>query len=252
MHKPLIIIPSYNTGRELLSRTVREALEASKVPIHVVIDGSNDGSEIPIMEMAKHNERLRLTVKRTNEGKGAAIRSGLMLSEQEGFTHALTMDADGQHSPKRISEFLEASKEQPDCMILGQPVFDDSVPLERLYGRKISVGLVALETLSTAVGDPLYGFRVYPIAQLLEVMRPNSRSNRYDFDPEVAVRLHWMGVKAIKKEAEVNYLPKEQGGVSHFHYLRDNLRFMALHACLICEAPIRWITRGASKSNFEK
>ena len=126
-------------------------------------------------------------------------------------------------------------------MILGQPVFDANVPLERLYGRKLSVWMVQLEAMSAAIGDPLYGFRVYPIGPLLRVMARPGRSNRYDFDPEVAVRLHWMGVPAVKVNAAVKYVNAEDGGISHFHYLRDNVRFIGLHLKLMVEAPIYWV-----------
>lgn len=241
--KALVLIPSYNTGSELLEKTLREALAATVAPVWVVIDGSDDGSGEAAQALAEENPRLRVLTRPRNEGKGAAVRHGLQGAFRDGFTHALVMDSDGQHPSERIGDFLRISRENPDAMVLGQPVFDESVPLERLYGRKLSKWLIRFEAASGAIGDPLYGFRVYPIKPLLEVMGSGRRSSRYDFDPEVAVRMHWRGVPAVKLPANVTYLNKADGGVSHFHYLRDNARFVWLHMRLLLESPFRWVLR---------
>lgn len=242
-HKPIVLMPSYNTGVGLLRRTVEEVLASTETPLLVVIDGSNDGTAEMVQELANDFEKLRVLVKPGNEGKGAAVRSGLEHVAAEGFTHALVMDADGQHPADRIDDFVEVSQRNPQAMILGQPVFDEKVPKERLYGRKLSVWMVGLEVAGSAIGDPLYGFRIYPIGPLLDVMSPRGRSNRYDFDPEVAVRLNWAKVPAVKVDAVVKYLDSEEEGVSHFHYLRDNVRFVMLHVKLLLEAPFRILAR---------
>lgn len=242
MIKPLLLIPSYNTG-PVLMETVKEALAATSVPVCVVVDGSTDQSEASLRGLAASEPRLCVVVKKINEGKGAAVRTGLEKSLGIGYTHVLVMDADGQHPAPDIDKFFDLAEENPEAMILGQPIFDENVPFERLYGRKLSVLMVQFEVMSRAIGDPLYGFRVYPIAPLLEVMAKPGRSNRYDFDPEVAVRLNWRGVPAVKVGAPVKYIEKEQGGISHFHYLRDNLRFIALHVKLVIESPYRWISK---------
>ncbi len=242
MIKPIVLIPSFNTGK-LLETTVREAIANTDKPVLVVIDGSRDDSEKTVLDLAKSDDRLTVIVKPVNEGKGAAVRSGLIATKKQGFTHVLVMDADGQHPTSEIDRFFGHAESEPRAMILGQPVFDKNVPIERLYGRKLSVWMVMLEVMSRAIGDPLYGFRVYPIKPLLEVMNKERRSNRYDFDPEVAVRLYWMGVPAIKVDAPVTYISEKQGGVSHFHYFRDNVRFVALHIRLVIEAPFHWLAK---------
>jgi glycosyltransferase involved in cell wall biosynthesis len=242
MVKPLVLIPSYNSG-QLLESTVRGALEVTQCPVWVVIDGSDDGSEQGLLKLEPLEHRLKVIIKPRNEGKGAAVRSGLEVAAKEAYTHALVMDADGQHPAAEITTFLKCCENFPEAMILGQPVFGEDVPWERLYGRKLSVWMVCLETFSRGIGDPLFGFRVYPIHPLLKVMSKPGRSNRYDFDPEVAVRLYWEGVPAVKINAPVAYIDKEQGGVSHFHYFRDNFRFIALHVRLIIEAPFHGIAR---------
>ena len=167
MIKPLVVIPSYNTGDRLLS-TVSEVLVATSHPVWVVIDGSTDGSERGVIDLEDCEHRLKVIIKTNNEGKGAAVRSALLIAQKQGFTHVLVMDADGQHPANQIERFFGYAQSNPDSMILGQPVFDESVPLERLYGRKLSVFMVQFEVGSRAIGDPLFGFRIYPIEPLLE------------------------------------------------------------------------------------
>lgn len=245
-HRALVLIPSYNSGRRL-TLTVREALEQCSREIWVVIDGSTDGSDAQLQDELGNEPRLRILRQEKNGGKGSAVRRGARAAFAEGFTHALVMDADGQHPAGDIERFCEASRRAPEAMVLGQPIFDKSVPLERLHGRKLSVWLVRAEIWSRDIGDPLYGFRVYPIGPLLEAMRAPSRSNRYEFDPEVAVRLHWNGVPTVKLDAPVRYLSKEEGGVSHFNYIRDNARYVCLHSRLLAEAPWRIALRAAAQ-----
>ncbi len=242
MIKPFVLIPSYNTG-PILEKTVKEVLAQTEYPICVVVDGSTDESDKAVSDLAVSESRLQIVFKRKNEGKGAAVRTGLLKSRAHGFTHVLVMDADGQHPAHEINRFLGYASRYPDAMILGQPIFESDVPWERLYGRKLSVWLVFFEVGGGSIGDPLYGFRVYPIDPLLIVMSKPGRSERYDFDPEVAVRLRWMGIRSIKLDAPVRYVCRESGGVSHFHYFRDNLRFVCLHAKLVVQAPFRLFAR---------
>jgi len=250
MFKPFVLIPSYNTG-PLLEATVKDVLASTLWPVCVVVDGSTDNSEKAVVDLAARESRLVVLIKDKNEGKGAAVRTGLLRSGSSGYSHVLVMDADGQHPAEEINRFIEYAASNPEAMILGQPVFDSDVPWERLYGRKLSVWLVFLEVGGSAIGDPLYGFRVYPIKPLLTVMDKPGRSNRYDFDPEVAVRLNWMGVSALKVAAPVKYVSEEFGGVSHFHYFRDNLRFVCLHARLLVQAPFHWLkSRSAEKETI--
>ena len=227
----ILLIPSYNTGSERLRQVVLSALQIWQ-PVLVVIDGSTDGSEIPLQAIAKENDALKVIIKSTNQGKGSAVLEGIRYAAANGFSHALTMDADGQHPINRIQTFMTLSKDYPDAMILGAPVFDQNVPLERLQGRKLSVWLAHFETLGRRIGDPLFGFRVYPIVPLLAVLEKNRFARGFDFDPEVVVRLFWKGVRPINRKAPVRYFSKAEG-VSHFNYLRDNLLLIWLHMRLI-------------------
>jgi glycosyltransferase involved in cell wall biosynthesis len=216
----VVVIPSYNSGA-LVHATVRAA-RAVWAPVWVVVDGSDDGSAAGLRELAAGDPQLRVEVLARNRGKGAAVLHALELAQTAGFTHALTMDADGQHPADLIPTFMAASSRNSEAMILGRPVFDASAPLLRVRGRQISNGLARLETLGAAIDDSLYGFRVYPIAPLVAVMRGQAWMRRFDFDPEAVVRLAWRGVAPINIAAPVKYLRAEDGGVSYFRYGRDN------------------------------
>ena len=235
----LVLIPSYNTGPRLLS-TVREALGCWQ-PVLVVVDGSTDGSESSVVELARSEPALRVIVLSRNGGKGAAVLAGSELAQRDGFTHALVMDADGQHPADRIADFMQASLGSPAALVLGRPVFGPEAPLVRLKGRQISVNLVRWEILGQGIDDPLFGFRVYPLASLVRVLRSTRGARRYDFDPEVAVRLYWGGTPTLNIAASCRYLSRAEGGISHFHYIRDNVRMVWLHTRLITELVLfRW------------
>ena len=229
----LVILPTYNTGPRLRDVVV-EVLRVWQ-PVLVVVDGSTDGSERALLELAKAEPSLTVLILPVNAGKGAAVLAGARAATARGFTHALVMDADGQHPAGSIGEFMAASQLQPDAMVLGRPIFPDNIPAERLHGRKLSVGLVHLELLGAGVADPLFGFRVYPLAPLIAVLGPRRGGRRYDFDTEAAVRLVWAGVPPVNLAAPVRYFSRAEGGVSHFHYLRDNVTLVWMHTRLIVE-----------------
>ena len=227
----LVLIPSYNTGPRVY-RTVAEA-RAQWCPVWVVVDGSTDGTAGGLQRLAEDDPGLKVFVLPHNAGKGAAVLHGLDRALQAGFTHALTMDSDGQHPADLIGDFMRRSQARPEVMVLGKPVFDASAPLLRVRGRRISNGWTDLETLGAGVGDSLYGFRVYPIAALARVMRGQRWMRRFDFDTEAVVRLAWGGVKPVNVDAPVKYLSAEEGGVSHFNYVRDNLLLTWMHTRLM-------------------
>ncbi len=226
----LILIPSYNTGAAVF-HTVREARQFWQ-PVWVVVDGSSDGTGEGLQAMAAADPGLKVMILPHNQGKGAAILHGLHAALEAGFTHVLAMDADGQHPAGKIPEFMRASRENPDALILGQPVFDASAPLLRVRGRKISNWWTNLETLWQGIGDSLFGFRVYPARPLRDVMARSRWMRRFDFDTEAAVRLCWRGIRPINVAAPVKYLRPEDGGVSHFNYLRDNVLLTGMHTRL--------------------
>ena len=233
----LILIPSYNTGGKVL-QTVWDARRIWQ-PVWVVVDGSTDGTLEALQALARDDPDIRVLALPRNRGKGAAVLHGLRAAEAAGFTHAMTLDADGQHPTDKIGEFMAASAANPEALILGLPVFDASAPRVRVYGRKLSNWCAELETLGAGIGDSLYGFRVYPIAPLRRIMERQPWMRRFDFDAEAAVRLCWRGVRPINLAAPVKYFRPEEGGVSHFRYLRDNVLLTWMHVRLILEGLLR-------------
>jgi len=233
----LVLIPSYNTGPRVLD-TARAARRQWS-PVWVVVDGSSDGTDSLLLEEAARDPNLEVIVLPQNSGKGAAILHGLIRARNQGFTHALTLDADGQHPAESIPEFISLSRHHPDAIILGRPVFDALAPSERLHGRKISNFLANLETLWLGIHDSLFGFRVYPIDPLVRIMQGTRFMRHFDFDPEAAVRLVWAGHPPLCPPAPCRYFSPHEGGVSHFHYLRTNTVLAWMHTRLLLGALVR-------------
>lgn len=234
----LVLIPSYNAGA-LAARTVRAAREHWN-PVWIVVDGSTDGSLAELERLADMDTGVRVLALPRNRGKGAALRLGAQVARDAGFTHALTMDSDAQHPPQCIESFIARSRAHPEALVLGLPQFDASAPALRVRGRKICNWWVNFETLWAGIGDSLFGFRIYPLEPLLSVMERHRWMRRFDFDAESAVRLCWMGVPLINVPAPVRYLRRDEGGVSHFNYLRDNSLLAWMHTRLVLEAPVHW------------
>ena len=227
----LVVIPSYNPGPQVY-QTVRAA-RAEWTPVWVVVDGSDDGSREGLERMARDDAGLRVLTLERNGGKGAAVLHALHQAAAEGYSHALTMDADGQHPAASIPEFMRASQRTPEAMVLGVPQFDAGAPALRVQGRRLSNWWANLETLWCGIQDSLFGFRVYPLRALLEIMQAQRWMRRFDFDPEAAVRLAWRGVPPVNLRAPVRYLRPEEGGVSHFRYWRDNALLSWMHLRLM-------------------
>ena len=242
----VVLIPSYNPGPKAAA-AVRGALDEWR-PVWVVIDGSTDDSAESLKVMAAAEPGWQVFVLPENRGKGAAVLFGLIAAQAAGFTHALTMDSDGQHPAERITAFMQASKSAPAAMVLGSPVFDASAPGLRVKGRRISNWWANLETLWAGIGDSLFGFRVYPIEPLIAVMRRQPWMRRFDFDVEAVVRLSWRGVRPINLPAPVRYFRPEEGGVSHFNYWRDNALLTWMHFRLFWGFVVR-LPRLAARRN---
>jgi len=228
----LVLIPSYNTGAKLFE-TVEEARRCWH-RVLVVIDGSTDGTGETLAERSQHDTELSCLQRTRNGGKGAAVLDGLRVAAADGFTHVLVMDADGQHPASLIPEFIAMSCKHPDAMILGVPIFGRDAPRVRVIGRRLSNAMTKFETMG-AIGDSLFGFRVYPVTPLIKVMESSRWMRGFDFDAEAVVRLSWRGVTTINRPAPVRYFRAEQGGVSHFRYGRDNIVLTAMHARLLTE-----------------
>ena len=228
MFKPCLIIPVYN-NRDTIGPLL-DRLEPYGVPCFLVDDGSAQDTRAELCRQAETRTWVQLRRLPKNGGKGAAVRTGLLWSAECGFSHALQIDADGQHETADIGTFLEVAKAHPRALVLGTPVFGGDVPRARLYGRKLSRLLVRLETISSAIADPLFGFRVYPLHATAALLGRARIGLRMDFDPEIAVRLYWAGTPIRNLKTRVHY-PEE--GVSHFRMVRDNIKIGWMHARLL-------------------
>ncbi len=210
--------------------TVERVVEAvgRHVPVLVVDDGSAAPARAVLDALAARGVATVLRHDR-NRGKGAAVKTGLAAARERGFTHALQVDADGQHDLADVPRFLEAARDAPEALVLGEPVFDASVPAGRLRGRKVSIFWTTLETGGRVIADPLCGFRVYPVEAAL---RAGARGDRMEFDAEIAVRMVWGGSPVVNLPTRVRYLAPEEGGVSHFRMFQDNVRISWSHTRL--------------------
>ena len=222
---PVVIIPVYN--HEHAIGAVVDQVRAHGLPVLLVDDGSQP-SCAAVLDGLVHAPEVRLFRRDRNGGKGAAVMSGLEEAHRLGFTHAVQIDADGQHDLADLPKFLEQATAHPEALITGWPQYDASVPKGRLYGRYLTHIWVWINTLSLAIKDSMCGFRVYPLARTLSAIVP-SIGKRMDFDPEIAVRLVWKGAQVINLPTRVTY-PTD--GVSHFDVLWDNVRISGMHTRL--------------------
>lgn len=225
--RPCILIPCYNHGAMMAS--VLQRLAPFALPIILVDDGSDAGTRQELNRLAADNAQLTLVRLTHNAGKGAAVIRGLKVCAGSGFTHAVQVDADGQHAIEDIPKLLALAARHPQALISGKPVYDASIPRARLYGRWVTHVWVWIETLSLQLKDSMCGFRVYPVAPTLQLANRVSLGKRMDFDIEVMVRLYWQGTTSHFLPTRVTY---PQDGVSHFDTLKDNLRISWMHTRL--------------------
>ncbi len=226
--KLCIVVPVFN--HEAAIEGVVAKLKPYKLPCFLVDDGSSLACSRVLAGCAdRESVWLTLLTRKENGGKGAAVIDGFKTAVAAGFSHAIQVDADGQHDVSTIPEFIAACKLYPNAMILGQPVFDASAPKNRLYGRQITNFWIAVNTLSRAIGDGMCGFRLYPLAAVNRLIHDAEIAQRMDFDIDIVVRLYWQGVKAVNLPVNVRY---PEDGVSHFRLWRDNLSISRTHAKL--------------------
>jgi polyprenyl-phospho-N-acetylgalactosaminyl synthase len=224
--KPCAVIPTFDNPATL-EEVVREVRK--HIADVIVVDDGSGPTARAIAQRLDESGLARVVYRGANGGKGAAVKTGLAKAHELGFTHALQIDADGQHCVEDIPRLLAESRIEPSALVLGQPIFDASAPLSRRIGRQISVFWCAVETMSRRIGDPLCGYRVYPVAAALEA---GARGDAMDFDPEIAVRLSWAGHPIRHVMTRVRYLGRDEGGVSHFRMGRDTWLISAMHARL--------------------
>ena len=231
--KVAIVVPVYNHGEPLRATAAR--LAEFGLPVIVVDDGSDEATKRAIAEVAARYRAAVFTLAE-NGGKGHAVMAGLRAAAQQGFTHAVQVDADGQHDLDDLPKLLAAAKGNPAALICGEPQFDESVPKARLYGRKLTAFCVAVETLSLRMPDTMCGYRVYPLAATVALLDSARLGRRMDFDIEIVVRLNWRNVPVVGVPTAVIY---PEGGTSNFRVFADNALITKLHTKLVLGMLVR-------------
>ena len=229
-----IVIPVYNHPHYLADLV--QHLSQFQYPVILVNDGSDAACTAILHQLAQHNALVDLVEHSQNLGKGQAVITGLQHAAQRGMSHVLQIDADGQHCWDDVAKFIELSQQHPQAMVIGQPVFDASVPKKRLYGRYVTHFWVWLNSLSFEIKDSMCGFRIYPLAQTMPILNTARFQPRMGFDSEILVRLKWENIQFINVPTKVVY---PEHGISHFNVWRDNLGLSKAHARLFAGMLIR-------------
>jgi glycosyltransferase involved in cell wall biosynthesis len=231
--RPCVLVPTFDNPA-----TVRRVVvEARKhVDDVVVVDDGSSEEGRRVVESLGRDELARTVFRAKNGGKGAAVKTGFLAARDLGCSHAVQVDADGQHALDDLPRFLETARANPDALVLGCPVFDATAPKARLVGRRITQFWSALETFGRVITDPMCGFRAYPLSAAIAA---RARGNAMDFDPEIAVRMVWAGVRVINLPTRVRYVPADEGGVSHFRMFRDNALISWMHTRMVFGAIFR-------------
>jgi glycosyltransferase involved in cell wall biosynthesis len=220
-----LLIPDYDHKDEIGS--VIDSLESAGLPCLIVDDGSGPETRAVLDELARARSWVEVHRRERNGGRGAALKTGYRLAWERGFSHVLQLDADGQHDAADVPRFLAVMEREPEALVLGAPLFDDSAPRSRLYGRQLSRWMVWLATLSFDVTDPLCGLRGIPLAATVPLLDAIPTGDHMEFDPELVIQLHWAGVPVRNVPTRVVY---RRGGLSHFDAVRDNARLTAVYA----------------------
>lgn len=226
--KLCIVIPVYNHQQAIASVLAR--LKPYGLPCLLVNDGSDMACRQVLLDcVAQHSDWLTLIDRAVNGGKGAAVIDGFIAARRLGYSHAIQIDADGQHDTDAILLFIQQCQLNPEAMILGVPRFSADAPNSRRYGRQFTNLWIWINTLSLAIGDGMCGFRLYPLKAVHQLLQTNRLAQGMAFDIDIVVRLFWQGVKTQNLPVSVNYPPD---GVSHFKLCRDNLLISQTHARL--------------------
>ena len=234
MSQYCFVIPVYNHPHYL--DALLASINTFQLPIILVNDGSDEVCTTKLRALDEQFQNVVLVEHEINQGKGKAVITGLSKAHELGFTHALQIDSDGQHDWNDISKFLEISKQHPESVVIGSPIFDETVPKGRLYGRYATHIWVWINSLSFEIKDSMCGFRIYPLDSTIKVIQNAKFQLRMGFDSEILVRLKWENLSFINIPTKVIY-PEQ--GISHFDVWRDNLGMTKAHSRLFAGMIIR-------------
>jgi len=228
LFRPAVLIPVYD-HEEAVGITLREVL-IHDCHVLLVDDGSGDKCRDVLIELSKqYPDTVSLLRLEINSGKGAAVKAGFRALLKSGYSHAVQIDADGQHDVADLPVFLAAAMESHETLVAGYPKYDESVPQLRYYGRYLTHVWVWINTLSFAICDTMCGFRVYPLKSIVALLQREKCGERMDFDTEIMVRWLWNGGRVRNEPTKVRY---PLGGVSHFDVWRDNVLITSMHTRL--------------------
>jgi len=226
--KAAVLIPVYN--HEAAITHTLESLVAYECHILLVDDGSNNECQLVLERLCEqYSDSVSLLRLEQNRGKGGAVKEGLMKLLMDGYSHAVQIDADGQHDDSDLPIFLDMGKKYPSDLISGYPIYDESVPKLRYYSRYLTSIWVWINTLSFDISDSMCGFRIYPLHEVVTILEQEKCGDRMDFDIEIMVRWLWRGGKVRGIATKVSY-PTD--GVSHFNTLHDNVLISWMHTRL--------------------
>ncbi|MEP7209296.1 MAG: glycosyltransferase family 2 protein [Alphaproteobacteria bacterium] len=228
------IIPTYRHV-ERLPAIVKQLSELG-LPVLIIDDGNTPETAARISALADPAGGVAVERLARNGGKGAAVKSGLRGAAARGWSHALQVDADGQHDLDAAPGLVALARQSPLAVICGVPVYDTSVPAARKFGRYLTHAMVWVEIASREISDSMCGFRIYPVAETVRVIDCELIGDRMDFDTEILVQLNWRGLRTIESPIGVTY---PENNVSNFRMLRDNVRMTLLHIRLIAQMPVR-------------
>ena len=161
LFNPCILIPIYNHEGPLPK--IVEQLAFYQLPCILVDDGSRESCAEIIRSLSSLYSWVQTIRLDSNRGKGGAVKAGLLLAHDQGFSHVVQIDADGQHNLLDLEKFLVTSRLAPEAVVIGQPIFDDSIPKLRYYARYLTHIWVHINTLSFRIRDSMCGYRVYPV-----------------------------------------------------------------------------------------
>ena len=234
MNRYCLIIPVYNHHHKLES--LLDALRTYQLTIFLIDDGSDEASAHRIKDIAEKFEPIQLHRHERNQGKGAAVMTGMMLAQQQGFSHAIQIDADFQHNPTDIAQFIQHAEQHPEALICGIPVYDETVNKLRYYARYLTHVWVWIHTWSLDIKDSMCGYRLYPVSAFMDQIERKKPGQYMNFDTEIIVRLHWQGIEIVNVPTEVRY---HDDVPSNFRPWADNWAITKMHMVLFFGMLIR-------------
>jgi len=226
------VVPTYNHWRALPDVLAR--LRAEGLAVFVIDDGSAEPARAAIAALAAPRDGVVVLRHEANQGKGAAVLTGFARAGAAGFSHALQVDADGQHDLSVLAGLLATARRHPEALVCGAPIYDASAPAARRIGRQVTRFWVAVETLCLGLPDSMCGLRVYPLAAVGRLTERVRLGRRMEFDTEILVRLVRDGAPLAVVPVAVRYDAANQ---SNFALFADNWRISRMHARLVLELP---------------